>query len=89
MLQLTFLPGLTYVGSWRAQIESVRVAGDRRGHGIGRGLCEWAIEHARERGCRLVQLTTDKARPHALCFYESLGFTASHEGLKQQLDASN
>jgi hypothetical protein len=29
-----------------------------------------------------VQLTTDKARPDALRFYESLGFVASHEGLK-------
>ncbi|MGB7754482.1 MAG: GNAT family N-acetyltransferase [Salinisphaera sp.] len=89
MLQLTFLPGLTYVGSWRAQIEGVRVAGDRRGLGIGRGLCEWAIAHARERGCRLVQLTTDKTRPEALRFYESLGFIASHEGLKQRLDPLN
>jgi hypothetical protein len=34
----------------------------------------------------LVQLTTDKRRPDALRFYESLGFRATHEGLKLPLD---
>jgi GNAT superfamily N-acetyltransferase len=52
---------------------------------VGRRLFEWAISRARERGCRLVQLTSDKARPDAIRFYQSLGFTASHEGLKLQL----
>jgi hypothetical protein len=32
-----------------------------------------------------VQLTTDKQRPEALHFYESLGFVASHEGMKLPL----
>jgi hypothetical protein len=32
-----------------------------------------------------VQLTTDKQRPEAQRFYESLGFTASHEGMKLPL----
>jgi hypothetical protein len=35
----------------------------------------------------MVQLTTDKARPDAKRFYESLGFVASHEGLKLPLTA--
>lgn len=85
VLQLTFIPYLTYQGSWRALIEGVRVAATERGHGVGQALFEWAIERARERGCRLVQLTTDKARPDALRFYERLGFVASHEGMKLQL----
>ena len=42
----------------------------------------WAIEQCRVRNCGLVQLTTDKSRPDALRFYESLGFVASHEGMK-------
>jgi GNAT superfamily N-acetyltransferase len=42
----------------------------------------WAIEQARARGCRVVQLTTDQRRPEALRFYESLGFRATHKGLK-------
>jgi ribosomal protein S18 acetylase RimI-like enzyme len=81
-LQLTFIPGLSRQGAERALIESVRVARDRRGQGIGRRLFDWAIARARARGCRLVQLTTDKSRPDALRFYESLGFVNSHDGLK-------
>lgn len=84
-LQLTFIPGLSRVGLWRGQIESVRVASRCRGSGLGRKLFEWAIEECRQRGCGLVQLTTDKSRPDALRFYESLGFTASHEGMKLDL----
>lgn len=85
VLQLTFIPYLTYKGSWRALIEGVRVARDHRSRGIGRRLFAWAIERARERGCRLVQLTSDKTRPDAIRFYESLGFVASHEGMKLHL----
>lgn len=86
VLQLTFLPSLTYRGGWRAQIEGVRVAAGFRSQGLGRQLCDWAIGRARERGCRLVQLTTDKTRPDAFRFYQELGFRASHEGLKLRLD---
>ena len=57
--------------------------------GIGRVLFGWAIEKARARGCHMVQLTTDKSRPAALRFYESLGFAASHEGLKLHLDLAD
>lgn len=85
VLQLTLIPYLTYQGSWRALIEGVRVAASERGHGVGQALFEWAIERARARGCGLVQLTTDKARPDALRFYERLGFVASHEGMKLHL----
>jgi GNAT superfamily N-acetyltransferase len=84
-LQLTLLPGMSRHGMLRAQIEAVRVAAPRRGHGLGRAMIEWAIGQARERGCGLVQLTCDKQRPAAVRFYESLGFTASHEGLKLSL----
>ena len=84
-LQLTFIPGLSHVGLWRGQIESVRVSSKLRGSGLGGKLFEWAIEECRKRGCGLVQLTTDKSRPDALRFYQSLGFTASHEGMKLDL----
>lgn len=85
MLQITFIPYLTYRGGWRALVEGVRVAAPLRSQGVGRRLFEWAIERARERGCHLVQLTSDKARPDAIRFYESLGFVASHEGMKLHL----
>jgi GNAT superfamily N-acetyltransferase len=84
-LQLTIIPYLTYRGGKRAQIEAVRVDRAYRGTGIGRKLFLWAIERAREHDCHVVQLTTDKKRPDALRFYESLGFVASHEGMKRHL----
>lgn len=85
VLQLTFIPYLTYQGGWRALIEGVRVAADQRSSGVGREMLEWAIARARQRNCHLVQLTSDKARADALRFYRSLGFVASHEGLKLHL----
>ncbi len=84
-LQLSFIPGLSRVGLWRGQIESVRVSSRMRGGGVGRKLFTWAIEECRRRGCGLIQLTTDKTRPDALRFYEDLGFKASHEGMKLSL----
>jgi len=87
VMQLTFIPNITYRGSWRCLIEGVRVDEAFRGRGLGRELINYAIGRARERGCRLVQLTTDKARPGAIAFYESLGFRATHEGMK--LDVNN
>ncbi|WP_238445153.1 GNAT family N-acetyltransferase [Salsipaludibacter albus] len=85
-LQLSLVPSLTHRGSWRGQVEGVRVAADRRGEGLGAVLLRWAIDRAATRGCRMVQLTTDRRRPDAHRFYESLGFTATHLGMKLALD---
>lgn len=87
VLQLTFIPYLTYRGSWRALIEGVRIDDSARSRGHGRKLFEWAIERARQKGCHLVQLTSDKSRADAIRFYESLGFVASHEGFKLHLSS--
>lgn len=83
--QLSFLPGLSRRGSWRSQIEAVRVAAELRGHGIGAAMITWAAEESRRRDCSLMQLTTDKSRTGAHRFYERLGFAASHEGMKLTL----
>jgi GNAT superfamily N-acetyltransferase len=83
--QLTFTPSLSRGGAERMTIESVRVSRELRGHGIGRAMMRWALDRARERGCRVAQLTTDKRRVDAHRFYESLGFTASHVGMKLTL----
>lgn len=85
VLQLTYIPYLTYRGSWRAQIEGIRVDSRLRQRGIGSAMLGWAIGRAREHGCVLAQLTTDKTRPGALPFYEQLGFVASHHGMKLKL----
>ncbi|WP_421801112.1 GNAT family N-acetyltransferase [Flagellimonas sp.] len=82
VFQLTFIPYLTYQGGVRAQIEGVRVHKDHRGLGIGKTVFEWAINRAKDRKAHLLQLTTDKKRPDAIRFYESLGFKATHEGMK-------
>lgn len=79
---LTFVQYLTYCGGIRAQIEAVRVSADWRGKGLGKVMIEYAIEQARIRGAHMIQLTTDKQRPEAIKFYETLGFKASHEGMK-------
>ncbi|MEU7922249.1 GNAT family N-acetyltransferase [Micromonospora zamorensis] len=81
-LQITYIPGLGRHGAERSLIESVRVRSDRRGQGLGRELMTWAVDQARQRGCALVQLTTDKTREDAHRFYLGLGFVASHEGMK-------
>lgn len=85
-LQVTVLPCLTHGGRRRAQIEGVRVHRDHRRAGTGEALVRWAIDWASDQGCGVVQLTTDKARPDALRFYERLGFSPTHEGLKLPLD---
>ncbi|WP_298774828.1 GNAT family N-acetyltransferase [uncultured Shewanella sp.] len=85
MLQLTFIPYLTHIGSWRCLIEGVRVHKAHRGKGLGTLFFEWAIERAKQRKCNMVQLTSNKSRVDALRFYESLGFQASHEGFKLSL----
>jgi GNAT superfamily N-acetyltransferase len=84
-MQITYIPGMGRHGAERSQFEAVRVRADRRGTGLGARFVTWAIEQARERGCALVQLTTDKSRRDAHRFYVRLGFVASHEGMKLAL----
>jgi GNAT superfamily N-acetyltransferase len=85
-LQITYIRGLSRGGMRRALIEAVRVASDKRGEGIGEEIIRAVIALARAEGCAMVQLTTDKSRKDAHRFYERLGFTASHEGMKLMLD---
>jgi GNAT superfamily N-acetyltransferase len=84
-LQMTFIVGLSRQGAKRALLEAVRVASAHRGEGIGEAIVRAAIDIAREEGCAMVQLSTDKSRKDAHRFYERLGFAASHEGMKLML----
>ena len=86
-LQITYMTTLTFQGAKRAQLEGVRVKSEYRGQGLGVNLIQWAIDRAQQRDCRFVQLTTNKLRPEALCFYQKIGFTDSHIGLKLDLSA--
>ncbi len=65
-------------------MEGVRAAA-HCGRGTDGLLFGWVESRARQRGCRMVQLTTDKRRPDARRFYEAMGFRATHEGMKLPL----
>ena len=84
-LQVTFIANLSFKGGRRALVEAVRVADSHQGQGLGKRLMEYVIDLARERGCRLVQLTSNKDRDDAIRFYEQLGFQPSHVGFKLYL----
>ncbi len=85
--QLAFLTYLMGAGRDDCQIESMHVDPKRRGHGVGTAMMQWAIDAAKKRGCRRIQLTTNKKRKDAHRFYERLGFEMSHEGAKLWLDS--
>ncbi|MFS8068165.1 MAG: GNAT family N-acetyltransferase [Byssovorax sp.] len=82
---LTIIQYVAYRGGRVAQIENVIVDPAARSLGVGAAMMGWAVDEARRRGCVRVQLTTNKARKRAHRFYERLGFTASHEGMKLSL----
>ncbi|SFR07392.1 GNAT family N-acetyltransferase [Poseidonocella sedimentorum] len=84
--QLTFITGLSLRAARRAQIESVRVAADLRGQGIGAALMAEADRRARAAGCTLMQFTSNASRKDAHRFYARHGFTPSHTGFKKPLD---
>jgi len=84
-LQVTFIANLSFKGGRRALVEAVRVADSHQGQGLGKRLMEYVIDLARQRGCRLVQLTSNKDRADAVRFYEQLGFQPSHVGFKLYL----
>jgi ribosomal protein S18 acetylase RimI-like enzyme len=80
-LQLCILPGISSQGASRGLIEDVRVASSLRGQRIGEQLVQWALDEARSRGCKLVELLTHHTRVDAQRFYDRLGFARSHVGM--------
>lgn len=84
-IQLTFIPGIAGLGTKRCLVEAVHIAPAHRSRGLGTRMIQWAIEQARDRGCGMVQLTSNKKRLDAHRFYERLGFLKSHEGFKYYL----
>ncbi len=82
---LTFIPSLSFKGSWRLNIENIHVDTRFQNQGIGTWMLQKAINLGREKDCNIVQLTTHKKRSRAKIFYEKLGFEATHEGMKLYL----
>lgn len=58
----------------KAWIEDVVVSEEARGHGIGAALNEAALDRARERGAKDVNLTSRPSREAANRLYRRLGF---------------
>lgn len=58
------------------EIDDLFVDPDWMGRGTGRALVLDLIAQARERGARRAEVT---ANPHALAFYEKVGFTVSYQ----------
>ena len=85
ILQITYTPSISFQGGKRCRVESVRVDAKHRSKGIGRKMMLWAIERAKENGCISMQLMTNNDRVDAHRFYESLGFSKSHVGMKLKL----
>lgn len=81
-IQISFIPSLPDEGSYRGLLENIHVRADQRGKGTGSNMIKWAIEQCRNKGCWLVQLTSNKARADAHRFYSTLGFKPTHEGFK-------
>jgi ribosomal protein S18 acetylase RimI-like enzyme len=79
---LSMMPSLTFVGTMRMQIEAVRVHEHYRGQGIGEWMMQQAITYGQSKGAGIIQLATNKQRDRAKKFYEKIGFTATHEGMK-------
>ncbi len=83
--QMTFVPGLSNQGAELALVSAVRVASSVRGRGFGEAMMQWAMDEARRRGCRHVELFTHRSRTDAQRFYERLGFEKSHAGMRRAL----
>jgi ribosomal protein S18 acetylase RimI-like enzyme len=58
----------------KAWIEDVVVDADARGHGVGEALNRAALDEARRRGAKEVDLTSRPARENANRLYRRLGF---------------
>jgi GNAT superfamily N-acetyltransferase len=61
-------------------LEDLFVRGEARRRGVGRALVGRALDRARERGCRRVELDTSEDNAGAVGLYESFGFSTSSKG---------
>lgn len=80
--QVTIIPGIAARGRRRAKFESVHIAPECRGMGIGAQIIRHALAFAKQQGAELVELSSNKSRTDAHRFYRNLGFDQSHEGFK-------
>jgi GNAT superfamily N-acetyltransferase len=84
--QVTLTPGLAARGRKRAKVESVHVAPECRGQGIGAIMMDHAVAFAKQQGAGLVELTSHNSRTDAHRFYSRIGFDQSHTGFKKAIE---
>jgi ribosomal protein S18 acetylase RimI-like enzyme len=61
-------------------LEDLFVSPEARRGGVGRALVIGALDRARERGCRRVELDTNQDNDRAIALYESVGFSSTNKG---------
>jgi ribosomal protein S18 acetylase RimI-like enzyme len=61
-------------------LEDLFVAEPARGRGLGRAVAAAAVERARQRGARRIELDTNETNAAALALYESVGFSPRSKG---------
>ena len=67
-------------------VEDVFVRAEARGSGLGRALVSAAIDRARERGCRRMELDTGEDNAPAQGLYRSLGFRSHGVFMRRRID---
>jgi ribosomal protein S18 acetylase RimI-like enzyme len=80
VVQLRFRHSI-WTGTDDAWLEDLYVRDSARRSGLGRALTEYAIERARERGCRRIQLDVNVGNVAAHRLYTALGFSGWSESL--------
>lgn len=85
VLQLTFVPGLTFQGAERLLIEAANLVGDPREDGIREAMIHWAIDAAKARGCRFVTITSHKSREKSDELFMGMGFELTHNGYRHEI----
>jgi GNAT superfamily N-acetyltransferase len=67
----------TALGSRVAILEDMVVAPQNRGLGVGSALLKYALDFAKQKGCKRITLLTDNDNVAAHGFYQQHGFTES------------
>ena len=65
-----------WLSGLEATLEDLYVSPDRRRQGMGIHLMQFAIERAKEKGCRAIKLDTNESNRSAIDLYLKLGFTS-------------
>jgi ribosomal protein S18 acetylase RimI-like enzyme len=63
-----------WTGTEDCWLEDVFVTDQARGTGLGKALTQAAIDRARERGCKRIELDVNEQNTRAIGLYTSLGF---------------